>query len=213
MASSSAVPDPRAVAAIGMVTPPDWWDLPLDPATRTDKIAELVSRWAAKSPELAHRAREVTDLLFQLSEDATSGGAVFSSQMGILSATGSLAANILVTAQPLRSTADLLTEVRQQVDPAAVINLQAPEVTTVDLTHAGRAVRRYARQVVELAAAGGPVEGVVVQYFIPVPRSESVALVTCTAPGGGDSRSAVELLDAVVGSFRFFNHDDEPIEA
>lgn len=184
----------------------------MDPATRTDQIGELVSRWAAGSPELAHRAQEVPALLVQLSEDAARVGAAFPSQVGIVRATGSLAAHILVTAQALPASVDLLTEVQQEVNPAAVTNLQPPEVTTVALNHVGFAVRRYAHQVVQIPAAGGPVEGVMVQYFIPVPCRESVALVTCTAPGTEELRSAVESVDCIVDSFTFLDTAGEPLD-
>lgn len=202
-----------AAAGVQLATPGYWWDLPLDPSTRDQEIAALIDERIERYPQLAESRSEVTALLRQLAAEAADLGAVFSSQFGILGDAPPLAGNVLVVTQspapsPIES---LLAQVQALEDSLASRTIGLAEVGVVELPSAGPAVRRRARQSITFPGADAGIDAVLVQYYVPVPGTEAVALMTFTSPTVRDEEALVELFDAVAATFSFLDEQGEAL--
>lgn len=206
-------PGRATVAGVQVVTPAYWWDLPLGDATRDQEIAALIDERVQRYPQLVESRAEVTALLRQLAEEAAGLGAVFSSQFGLLGVGPPLAGNLLVVTQrpapgPIES---LLAEVQGLEDSLASRTVGSAEVSVVRLPMAGDAVRRRARQSITFPGADGAMEAVLVQYYLPIPSTDAVALMTFTSPTVQEEPALVELFDAVAATFAFLDEHGEAL--
>lgn len=198
----------RATAAgVQLATPAYWWDLPLDPSTRDQQIATLIDQRVERYPQLAESRGEVTALIQQLAAEAADLGAVFSSQFGLLGDDPPLAGNLLVVTQrpapgPIGS---LLAQVQGLEDSLASRTVGPPEVSVVTLPLAGEAVRRRAHQSFTFPGAEAAIDAVLVQYYVPIPNTDAMALMTFTSPTVQEERAVVELFDAVAATFAFLD--------
>lgn len=201
------------VGGVQLATPAYWWDLPLDPATRDQEIAALIDERIERYPQLAESRSEVTALLRQLAAEAADLGAVFSSQFGLLGDGPALAGNLLVVTQsPAPSPIEaLLAQVRGLEDSLASRTVGTAEVGMVELPLAGPAVRRRARQSITFPGADAGIDAVVVQYYVPVPSTDAVALMTFTSPTVRKEDDLVELFDTVAATFSFLDEHGEAL--
>lgn len=202
-----------AAAGVQLATPAYWWDLPLDPSTRDQEIAALIDERTERYPALAESRSEVTALLRQLASEAADLGAVFSSQFGLLGDEPPLAGNLLVvTERPAPSPIDsLLGQVQGLEDSLASRTVGQPEVGLVELPLAGPAVRRRARQSITFPGADAGIDAVLVQYYVPIPSTDAVALMTFTSPSVQQETAVVELFDAVAATFSFLDEHGEAL--
>ncbi|HLI24115.1 MAG TPA: hypothetical protein VKU91_04110, partial [Acidimicrobiales bacterium] len=81
-----------------MATPPGWWDLPLDPITRSGEIQRLVARRMADAGE-AERA-EMAGVLGTAADAAHRAGAVMASQFAVVGDGVHVAASMTLSVRP-----------------------------------------------------------------------------------------------------------------
>lgn len=144
-----------------VVTPPGWWDLPLEEATLHADLERLVAERGAGLPEAVDRAA-VTAVLEQAARSALSAGALFASQFGMVGEGVEFSASVLAAVHrgPVGEPVDRpVGSGEWDVSTAAVV------------LPAGPATRRCSRRRI------GPVQTCQVQYFVPL------------ATGSGDDRS------------------------
>jgi hypothetical protein len=196
---------PPPVAGAVIATPAVWWDLPLDPATRDADIASLVDRRIAQVPAFGPRRAELVGLLTRLAEQAYQVGALLSSHLALVDSTRAVTANLLVAVRlGARSDLPLLDEVRVMDGPG-----HQAEVSEVRLPSAGDAVRRLTRLRVADREFSG--DAVLVQFFVPVPGSADLAVLTFTSPNVAEQEPLVALFDGIAATLTFVDEAGEPV--
>lgn len=205
------------VAGLEITTPESWWDLPLEPQTRRDDIARLVGERAEREPGLAPRRAELAEMLCELADRAAAAGAVLSSQMAAPVPGGYLAANLLVVVRRLAgSGASLLAGVQALDGPvdgtvAGAVGRGTSEVSAVELMWAGSGVRRRTRQ--RTAGQEGDGEVLLVQYFVPVPRSALTTMLTFTSPAAAPAAAdaLAEAFGSIAGTLTFVDAEGRAV--
>jgi len=178
-----------------IVTPGDWSDLDLAPATRHRSIARAVRRAVVANPGLARSSARLISLLDDVTRRAYDSGGFFCSSLVLSSDDGTLAANVLMQ----------VCEVGAPVSPdgssdemcaglAAAVSCDPvwadADVSVIALPSVGPAVR------VAVVA-----RGVCVQYLVPVPDSSEYVVLTFTSPSATYEFAFVELFDSMAASF------------
>jgi hypothetical protein len=192
-------------------TPGNWFDLDLDPRTRNQSIADLVDSRIATTPEIAERRQELVRLLRRVAREAAEGGAIFASMVSeIVTGTG-MSASVLVVVRAV--TADGPAEA-PLTDPASLAGAVAagretgdgardqPDVGVVELG-CGRAVRVAGRREHELPGTSQSLLTWEVQYFIPVPSTELIMVVTFSTPALSFAEPFTGLFDTMAERLEF----------
>jgi len=195
----------------------EWWDLPLDPATRDAEIEAFVAeRRPDAAPELQ---RAIVMILSQTAAAAHNIGAGLCAEYGAEDDDGQLVgASLLVTEAPGDlSGADLeklATGMAQEgFDRSSAARLK--ECSVVTLPQAGRAIR--ARFDPASAGSDSPAIGTAslrLQFFVPVPGTRTTAVVTFDSPvftGREPDDDLVQLFDAIAGTFCFLDGQGEQL--
>lgn len=194
----------RMPSGFRLATPANWFDLDLDPETRHDSIAALVDARIAKSPEIAPRREELVRMLLDAAHKAAANGIVFSSIMAESVDGAGMSANIAV-ALTAATTADKDgPAVNDPKTMAAFFRHVAgkkqseykQDVSIVELD-SGSAVRLAGLKETPIEAEHQMLVTHTVQYFIPVPASKGLAVVTCTTPTIALGEGFSELFDAL----------------
>jgi len=212
----------RAATGVQITVPNHWWELPLDRQARDDAIAGLVDERIALTPRLSSHRDGLVAMLRAIAAGATSLGAVYCAQAAFAGRRGSSPATAAVTANVLivisqsdnvgnRSLLDWV--IRQTaVQSSGRPPREDHEATVVDLPLAGQAVRLrtihpYAHD------RGTDIQGLLIQYFVPVPGGNGIALITFSSPSAGHARQLTELFDAMADTFAFTDADGEVVVA
>ena len=180
-------------SGFGLLTPADWYRIPLHPATRRESsIKAMVDRQFTGIDNQPILRRKTEDELQGAAEaGAEQGGAAL--YLSYLDAAGvPLSASLLVSLLPQtheRATAALTTH---------------GEATVVDLPAAGRATRRRrTERSKESRKLGSTFPDTIVEYFVPVPGRAELLLLTFSTPLEPLADEMVELFDAVAGTLRW----------
>lgn len=195
---------PTPPSGLQIFTPPEWWDLPLDPATRRRDLVELVERRAPEGMGQAERD-ELRANLEEAAAAAAASGAVIASQVGVVGPGLAFGASVMVAVSQTeaRSIAELERDVTEMPVELGVADRDV-EVTGIDFD-AGPAVRRRAiRTFPNLTVWEGTPEVVSVQYFVLLPGAASVVVVACGSPNTDAVEEMTSLFDAIAGTLRFF---------
>lgn len=186
----------RSFAGVRMVTPGDWTDLDLDPATRHTSIARAVRRAVGRDAGLSGSEVRLIGLLDDIARRAYDSGAFFCSSLVLSSdAGGLLAANVLIQLADLGLDDPVLGASGMELCAglAAAISCdpdwEDADVTVVTLPAVGEAVR------VEVVAGG-----ICLQYLIPLPDSSAHLLLTFTSPCPPFVEALIPLFDAMAQS-------------
>jgi hypothetical protein len=209
-----------------LLTPDNWYVLDLDPTTRNASIGRLVEERFGRTddPRLVQARRDLTALLRGAARDAADSGAIYAALMDLLVADGSgepvaLSASLVAVVAPAPTDADgnVLT------DPAALaVAMIAGELAEVMADESEVDSERPSEeddrpQVVELptgaavrlsrigdsgpiGGSGGNVPSVQVQYFLPVPDSEQILILTFGTPNRNLRTEFEELFGQIAGS-------------
>ncbi|MFJ4831423.1 hypothetical protein ACIP79_16085 [Streptomyces sp. NPDC088747] len=180
-----------------MITPEDWYRIPLRPQEQLQaSVGALIQRQFAgvdDQPILRRQAEE--RLLDAAQAGADQGGVVL--YLSFLEADGiPLSASLLVSR--IHERFDSLDAVAALAGKGAV----AP----VSLPSAGRAARRRrAERSRESRKLGSEFNDTIVEYFVPVPgpESEESLMLTFSTPMEPIADAMVELFDAIVGTLRW----------
>ncbi len=192
----------RTLTSVSIVTPGDWHEFDLSPATAHRSVIHAVRRACSVDPGLAGDAVRLIGLLDRLVQRAVSAGGFYLAALALRdSVTGGLfAASVLMQLAPGHvsepSASGPSSSEEMCAGLAAAISVDpdwvGANVDVVSLPAIGLSVRT---QVV----AGG----VLVQYLIPVSASSRQLIVTfsspCT-PSAGYSDAALELFAAMAAS-------------
>jgi len=189
---------PPVLTRASIVTPGNWIELDLDPATRHTSIRRAVRRAIVRSRALAPDAVPLITLLDRMTSRADDAGAFYCASRLIEDTTdGVLAATVVMQispseAVPLPSTPSL-SAAQKCAALAAIIALDpqwaGADVGVVTLPFVGPAVR--------LRVEDG---GIIVQYIVPLvgERRDILATFTCTCPPY--ARLMTELFDTMAQS-------------
>jgi hypothetical protein len=194
-------------AGFRLLTPTNWFDLDLDPKTRTERMAELVDGRIAAEPRLTERRQRLVALLREAARESAESGVDFASVLledadGLgMSASASVVAARLVPdagARPLTEPEAILRSLRSRTEAGG----EQLDVGLVELP-TGPAVRLQGIRDRPLPESGRSLATVVVQHFVPMPDSELVAVIGCSTPTLVLEASFTSLFDAMARTFTF----------
>jgi hypothetical protein len=181
--------------------------LDLDPATRQENIARVVSERAEMATETAHLGAELATMLERAAGEAQSQGGVFAAVYSTVSEGRPVGASVVVSLIPGRRPLDasLSGDPRRVLAEGLRERYAGPDTDTsvVDLPPGPAArVRRRLRMEVPLGAgqpaAGAEVEQV--QFFVPLPSASHIALLTFSTPNVGLAEPFNQLFEAIAGT-------------
>ena len=207
MSEAAATPAASAPTGFRLPTPGNWFDLDLDPRTRNQSIAAMVDAHVAQSPAAADNRQVLVRLLRRTAREAAQGGMIFASLMSEVAEGVPVSASATVTLR----TATTSSGGASISDPADIARYlrdrggaggQRAELRVVDIP-AGRAVRLQGMQEGDVSGVASGVVTLVVQYFLPVPGTESLAVLTFTTPTLALAEPFAGLFDAMAENFSF----------
>ncbi len=188
---------PPVLTGASIVTPGDWIELDLDPATRHKSIGRAVRQAIARSPSLAPDAIGLIAMLDRTTSLAAKATAFYCASRVIEDATQVIVATVLM--QVCRSPAP-----PAHGSPSLSVGERCAalrEVFSKDPDWAGAHTR-----VVELRFVGTAVRlhvdapGIVVQYLVPLRGGFAHAVLTFTCPCPPYARVMTELFDTMAQS-------------
>lgn len=201
-----------------VTVPANWYQLDLDPRTRTETIAQLVEDrlGADRTDVLRQIRRELTRMLRQYARQAASHGAIYAALMDQVVEGLSLSASLLIAVgEAPRDAAD-----RPVLDPAELGRIlagQTEDSGADDRSADDRGAdgtERPAADLVEIRAGtaarlrrttnsgfagsdGSTVLTAETQYFVPVPGTDKVLAMTFSTPNLSVRPALEELFDAI----------------
>jgi hypothetical protein len=201
-ASTSAVPRDLRIA-----TPANWFDLDLKPSTSAESIVRLVDERVGGGAEQADNRRELVRILRKATVDAREQQAVFASVLSDVIEGRPVAGSVIVSlaADGTPAPGDAKARVEDlQVRLAQPGGAIAGAATETRELIAGWALRARRRMTVEPPGLEGhPVEVESLQYFVPLPGSTDLVLLSFSTPNLGLADPMVELFDAMAESLQW----------
>ena len=197
MTDLDAGQDEAAPARLTLVTPEDWYRLPLLEEQRLRRgVAELVDRQFRGKDDRPTLRRELVDALLEQAHRAREGGGVDMYLSDLPISGVPLALSLVVSLVPFPADATDLEDLAPGFDDEGV------QATVVELP-AGRALRRQrveARDAPELAVT--QLDTLLVDYLLPGP-GETALLLTFSSPLVPVAEALSELFEAVAGTVRW----------
>ncbi|MGQ4376394.1 hypothetical protein ACN6K9_006721 [Streptomyces sp. SAS_267] len=188
-------PQPVGGSVFGLITPEDWYRIPLQPQEQREaSVSALVRRQFAgvdDQPVLRRQAEE------QLTGAALAGA----DQGGV-----ALYLSFLEAAGIPLSASLLISRLHQRFDSLDAVAALAGqgEVAPVTLPAAGRAARRRrTERTRESAKLGSQFDDTIVEYFVPAPQNDETLILTFSTPMEPIADAMVELFDAIAGTLRW----------
>lgn len=207
MAHATEIPGPAvpgtALPEFTIAVPTTWYQLDLDPRTRTSTIAQLVEDriGADDSPQLTQLRRDLTGMLRSYARQAAGHGAIYAALMDQVVHGISISASLVIAVGDAPRDADG----SPVLDPAALgpallageSRGETPGAEVVE-THAGPAARiRRTRSSGFTGTDGADVTTADSQYFVPVPGTDKVLAMTFSTPNLSVRPALDELFDAI----------------
>lgn len=206
--------DPEPTEGQGLdfeiVTPPDWWELPVLGSDLRSAVTAVVDERLALNPAVApDRDTIIAGLLFA-ARQARASGAIYAAQVGVRMESSAFALALVVALRqlPLRpghEAADILSVVSALRHDGAVV--ADPNIELVTLGALGPGVREH-----ELAEADhSPIT--TISYWFPLVGTGQVALIKVTAPDAVDAEELFPLLDQIVSTISITPRPAPPLES
>lgn len=188
---------PPVLTGASIVTPGDWIELDLDPATRRGSIGRAVRRAVARSPSLAPDAVGLIAMLERTTSLAAKATAFYCASLVIEDATQVLVATVLmqVCQSPIPPAhGSLSLSVRERCAALRGVISKDPEwagadTRVVELPFVGTALRLHIEAL-----------GIIVQYLVPLVGGFADAVLTFTCPCPPYARVMTELFDTMAQS-------------
>ena len=209
-----------ALPEFTVAVPSNWYQLDLDPRTRTGTIAKLVEDRLGDASTAALRQirRELTAMLRQYARQAASHGAIYAALMDQVVEGLALSASLVIAVgeaprdaagEPVLDPARLGLALASQVgDDGTPARLSAEELELP----AGTAVRlRRTTDSGFAGSDGGTVRTAETQYFVPVPRTDKVLALTFSTPNLSVREALEELFDRIARTLAWVWDGPEPI--
>ncbi|MGW1625951.1 hypothetical protein [Streptomyces sp. NPDC002172] len=191
----------RQTPVFGLITPEDWYRIPLQPPDRREaSVSALIRRQFAGVDDQPVLRRKAEEQLRGAAEAGAERGGV-ALYLSFLEAGGiPLSASLLVS---------LLDEKFDSLDAVAALS-GSGEVEPVTLPAAGRAARLLRRErTKESRRLGSEFQDTIVEYFVPVLDCHNVLLLTFSTPLEPIADAMVELFDAVAATLRWRHGGEE----
>jgi hypothetical protein len=191
----------RAAPVFGLITPEDWYRIPLQPPERREaSVSALIKRqFAGVDDQPVLRRKAEAQLRDTAQAGVDQGGVVL--YLSFLEAGGiPLSASLLVS------------RLHQRFDGLDAVAALAGsgEVGLVTLPAAGRAARLLRRERTKQSRKlGSEFADTVVEYFVPVPDRDEVLMLTFSTPLEPIADAMVGLFDAVAETLRWQRPDEE----
>ncbi|WP_250281231.1 hypothetical protein [Frankia sp. CiP1_Cm_nod2] len=206
------------VLGFSISVPDTWFEVDLNPVTRRASIDALVRERTRGVPELAANRAAISRLLRHTARDAAAGGALFCGVMAEAVEGAGLSASVTVSLLPAPD--DVQVVGMTEVTPSMIMSSLAEKaarsqddtwttVTLVDLPRVGQGARSYGVEDISLPDRAGWIRTTMMQTFVPVPRSDQVALISCSSPNLVLVDALHDLFDAVTSTFRFVTDGGE----
>ncbi|MFF5491944.1 hypothetical protein [Streptomyces aquilus] len=196
----ATAPPAGAAPVFGLITPVDWYRVPLQPRDRREaSVAALIRRQFAgvdDQPVLRRKAEE------QLRDTAEAGV----EQGGVV-----LYLSFLEVGGIPLSASLLVSRLHRKFDTLDAVAALAGsgEAGLTKLPAVGRAARLVRReQSRQSRKLGSEFQDTVVEYFVPVPGRDEVLMLTFSTPLEPIADAMVELFDAIAGTLRWQRQDD-----
>jgi hypothetical protein len=186
---------------LSVVTPATWFDLDLDPATRAASIARMVEERTGAGPEEAARRVELRAVLERAAADAATQGAVYAALFSDVIEGRPVSGSLVVSLREGQGGAP-----PAGMGPRVVVEglrrvLEGQGTVEVRELPIGPAVRVRKRVHGQIAPGEGPVAEVEsVQWFVPLPGGQHLALLSFSTPTVGLAEPFGELFDAIAGT-------------
>jgi hypothetical protein len=189
------------LARASIVTPGDWTELDLNPATRHTSISQLVRQPGVSSRGWAPDAVPIIALLDRASRRVADAGAFYCAWHLAKDPSGGTV--VLTALMQVRQPSVPLPDTHSGMSSASVAERCAAlaDVVRSDSLWAGADVR-----VVKLPFTGSAVRmriedgGVIVQYLVPLVNGSAVVVLTFSCPFPPYARVVTELFDAMAQS-------------
>lgn len=212
MTETTPAETPTTDLVFSLALLPSWEELDIRPATRDRSISFVIGERIKAVPQLAPRRSELVAYLRDLARTAWDAGtrfcAVFieGNEDGLLPC--SLTVSILPPAlanggNPTDAIIDQLNGLEQ---PTGVDHWS--QTTMVTLKHAGRAVRSYGVEPIQVPGTTQPPIPMVLMHTY-IPFDGGVALITCGSPAATAAEPLLELFDIVTDNFRLHSLGQE----
>jgi hypothetical protein len=188
------------LARASIVTPGDWTELDLNPATRHTSISQLVRRSVARSRGLASDAVSIIAMLDRTCKRAADGGAFYCAWHILEDPSGPVVLTALMQVRPVMVP---LPDTHSGISNVSIGERCAAlaDVAGKDSLWAGADVR-----VVKLPFTGSAVRlrnedgALIVQYLVPLVNGSAVVVLTFSCPSPPHARLMTELFDAMAQS-------------
>jgi hypothetical protein len=187
---------PASFRGVEIMTPGDWQELDLDPATRHKSICRAVRRAVRRSPRLRRDTVPLIAMLDRIAREAADAGALYCTSLVVETTDGGhFVANLLIQVCLETATAPVplpSADERCAGIVAATIDdagWTSAEVSVVALPLVGPGVR--------ICVVDGAVS---VQYLVPMPHAAHDIVLTFTCPCPPYATTAIELFDAMASS-------------
>ncbi|MDT0307483.1 hypothetical protein RM780_10965 [Streptomyces sp. DSM 44917] len=212
-ARAEAAPDARpeqAGASVAppssyrMITPTDWFRIPLRSAAQREKsVQALVDLTYASRDEFAVKRRELRELLTSITDKAVEqlGIELYLSTQGVFGVP--IPASLLVTAEPEDPAVRAVLPVEMLADGLRNKHGENADVRVVRLT-CGPAVRCRRRELSQDSKDLGQPEdrpSTLLDFYLPVPHSGAWLVLSFSTPLPELADAQVEMFDAVADSF------------
>lgn len=192
-----------------ITVPPSWFELPLDPGTRDERIATLVRERVGEVADLRPHRSTITRLLRDQARDAWDAGARWAAGMVEPTEEGPITASAVVSVVP--GPLGVRTDDQGYLD--ALLAPLSPKtaasdddtwrrVAVVDLPDGLRASRSWGLEDVDLPDGAGWVRCVQMLQLVPVPGTQRVLLVACSSPVLPLAEVLLDLFEAVCSTLR-----------
>jgi hypothetical protein len=205
---AKTTPAPSPVTGFSITVPETWFEIDVDPATRSASINELVRARTRGVPALAARRDEISQVLRAAAREAAAAGAVYCGVMvEAVEGTG-LTASVTVSLLPAADGAVRLDTAGAIAATLSEKRARTPDdtwtrVTVAELPRVGPAARSTGVEDVEMPDGSGWIRATLMQTFVPAPGGEGVALISCSSPNIVLVEPLHDLFDAVTGTFQF----------
>ena len=203
MTLTESRPTPTGVS---LTTPPDWYLVPLDTATRNERIAALVDERIGTHPELAGSREILLRFLRAGAREAASANAVLCALWSETRAGRPLAASATVVVTtwppdaPVAASEEAVAEQLRAGDPAAVV--QVVQLARADDESEGRSAVRLAKTMTVALPEDRVLPIVSVQYYLLFPAGGGMAVLNLTTPSMVAANQLIKLFDAMALTFR-----------
>jgi hypothetical protein len=186
-----------------ITVPRSWFELPVDPERRDDRISALVQERIAEHRELWDHRTEIVRVLRRFARSAWDSGARYCAAFAEPSEDGVVSGALTVTVLPAPGDGD--DPLDSLTDHVAALGggEDGMHVDLHDLPRVGRAPRTWGVSTVQAPDDRGTLDVVIMQTFVPA--DGQVALVSVSSPATDLAEPLLELFETVTDTFELLD--------